>query len=168
MLDADTDNATCAAYTGRLPFEVYTPETWRSASARPWTFVLIDAPARPSPDQLEALARSADIIVTPTLTDAASLRVLARTLPDLRRLSAPYRVLITRAPARPSRDTERARVDLERGNVPTFETVIPEAAVFRHAARLLTLAWDVPRVRGSHVRLAFESLAREVMQHADA
>ena len=170
MLDADADNLTCATYAegDRLPFEVYTTASWRGASSQPWAYVLIDAPARPSRDQLEALARTADLIVTPTPPDAVSLRVLAASLGDLRDLSAPYRVLITRAPARPSRDAARARVDLERGNVPTFETAIPEAAVFRHAARYRTLAWEVPRVRGSHVRLAFETLAREVMQHADA
>lgn len=169
VLDADGDNLTCATYAdaGRLPFEVFTTGTWRgAATSRPWSHVVIDAPARPTRAQLEALAGRADLIVTPTPPDAVSLRVLARVLPDLAAFTTPYRVLIARAPARPSRDADRARADLTRGRVPTFETVVPEAAAFRHAARYRTLAWDTPRVRAAPLRLVFEALAREVREYA--
>ena len=169
VLDLDSDNLSCATYAeaGRLPFEVFTADTWPTAASRSWAFVVIDAPARPTREQLEALASRADLLVTPSPPDATSLRVLGRMLPDLRDLSAPYRVLVNRAPPRPSRDADRARIDLERALVPTFETTIPEVAVMRHAARRRCLAWNVPLVRGSHVRLAFEALAREVIDYAD-
>lgn len=162
VLDLDPDNLTCYEYAeaGRLPFEVHTADTWNEAARRAWAHVIVDAPARPTPEQLRGYAQRSDLLILPTTPDAVALRVLARMLPDAP--EGAYRVLIVRAPARPSRDADRARTVLERGNVPTFAATIPEAAAFRHAARTRRLAWDVPGVRGGHIRLAFEELADEV------
>jgi len=161
VLDLDPDNLTCTEYAdgGRLPFPVYTPRTWAERPAD-LAHIVIDAPARPTREQLAELAERSDLLVFPTTTDAVSLRVLARTLPDAP--AGRYRVLLVRTPPRPSRDADRARRSLEGGQIPTFAATIPEAAAFRHAARLRRLAWDVPGVRGNHIRLAFEELADEV------
>ena len=164
-LDLDAGNLTLAdwAAAGHVPFTAFTTDTWTEGQHQPWEHVIIDAPARPTSEQLERLAAWADLVMLPTPPDAASLRVLARTLPVLRDLRATFRVLLARVPAPPSRDGDRAAADLERGRVPTFTTRVPELAVMRHAARHQRLAWDVRgEPSGARLHAVFTALGREV------
>lgn len=72
-------------------------------------------------------------------------------------------MLVSRTPP-PSRDGERARVDLARGRAPTFEAIVPELVLMRHAVRLQMLGWDVPGAPAAardRIRRTFEHLARE-------
>lgn len=170
LLDLDDTNRTAAEYAaaGRLPYPVATPDTWGEVAREAWAHVVIDTPARPTPEQARWLGERADLAIIPTPPDAVSLRVLARTLPTIASAGTPFRVLLVRTPPPPSRDAQRALASLRAGSVPTFSASVPETAAVRHAARMQRLAWEVPRVKTWHVRDAFEALAKEVTEYAEA
>ena len=75
---------------------------------------MIDTQARPSQDDLEALAGGCDLLVVPTTPDALALDALLLMMDTLKSLGAEqYRILITVIPPKPSRDGEAARSALE-------------------------------------------------------
>ena len=168
LVDLDQANATILDYRDAgLPLTITNADGWDAGLNRePWGAVVVDTYARPNRAQLDELAALADLLVLPTNANADSLRVLARTLPDVRASGANYRVLLNAVPPRPSRALDLARRDLAAGGVPMFDTFIPRRAAFDRAARSLSLAWNVPG--GRQLELTFDSLAREVVAHAQA
>ena len=166
LVDLDDEGSTSIEYAsgGHLPFLTTDSVGWEREHARKhWDHVVVDGYARPNAQQIEALAKRSDMVVIPTPPDAVSLRVLARFLGDLDPNSGRFRVLVTMVPPFPSREGAKARADLRRGNVPTFETTVPRAAPFTRAARVKRLAWDMPR--GNRLRFLFDDLAKEVIAH---
>ena len=166
LVDLDDENATALEYAekGHLPYVVTDGAGWNSTHRRePWDHVVVDGYARPSGQQLDALATAADLILIPTPPDAVSLRVLARFLPTVGATGVPYRVLVTMKPPFPSREGEKAHRDLQKGGVPTFETTVPRMAAFGRAARSGVLAWEMPRA--NRLVFLFDGLAKEVLQH---
>jgi chromosome partitioning protein len=167
LVDLDDENRSALDYAagGHLPITTTDPTGWAGGLNRQrWAHVVADAYARPTPAQLRDLAAQADLLLVPTPPDAASLRVLARTLPELRALPAPFAVLLAVVPPRPSQAGERARRDLLAGGVPVLQTSVPRAAAVATGARARRLAWDVPG--GSRLRWVFDDLAREVLTYA--
>ena len=147
LVDLDDANATSldVAAAGRLPYLVTDAAGWDQQHAgSSWGHVVLDTYARAA-GSLDQLARLADLLIVPTACDSASLRVLARFLPDVQRTGTAYRVLLNMVPPRPSRDGARARASLTKGGVPTFQAQVPASAAFRHAVRQQRLAWDLPR-----------------------
>ena len=161
LVDLDDANATSldVAAAGRLPFLVTDAAGWdQQHQHERWDSIVLDTYARAT-GSLDRLARLADLLIVPTACDAASLRVLARFLPDVQRAGAPYRVLLNAVPARPSRDGARARASLTKGGVPTFQAQVPASAAFRHAMRQQRLAWDLPR--GNRWLVLFHQISGE-------
>jgi len=167
LVDLDDENRSAHDYAagGHLPITTTDPAGWAGGLNRqPWAHVVADAYARPTPAQLVELASRADLLLVPTPPDAVSLRVLAHLVPHLRLLPAPFAVVLTVVPPRPSRAAERARRDLLAGGVPVLQTTVPRAAAVATGARARRLAWDVPG--GSRLRWVFDDLAREVLTYA--
>ena len=167
LVDLDDENRSALDYAagGALPHTTTTATDWDAGLNRqPWAHVIADAYARPTPAQLRDLASRADLLLVPTPPDAVSLRVLAHMLADLRAAPAPFAVVLTVVPPRPSRAAERARRDLLAGGVPVLQTSVPRAAAVATGARARRLAWDVPG--GSRLRWVFDDLAREVLTYA--
>jgi chromosome partitioning protein len=167
LVDLDEENRSAQDYAagGALPYTTTDATGWAAGLNRqPWAHVVADAYARPTPAQLRDLATRSDLLLVPTPPDAVSLRVLAQLVPHLRLLPAPFAVVLTVVPPRPSRAAERARRDLLAGGVPLLETTLPRAAAVATAARARRLAWDVPG--GRRLRWIFDELAQEVLTYA--
>lgn len=161
LVDLDDANATSLdmAAAGHLPFLVTDAAGWDQQHAgSSWGHVVLDTYARAAA-ALDRLARLADAFVVPTTCDAASLRVLARFLPDVQRTGTPFRVLLNAVAPFPSRDGARARVSLTKGGVPVFQAQVPRAAAFAHAVRQQRLAWDLPR--GARWLVLFHQISGE-------
>src|SRR3954453_2599635 len=83
--------------------------------------VVIDTPARPTREDLEALAGGCDLLIIPTTPDALSLDALTLTVDALKELGTErYRILLTMVPPKPSRDGDEARAMLTEASLPIF------------------------------------------------
>ncbi len=157
LVDGDPNrSATGWHRRGGLPFGVV-DERVASRYAREATHVVIDTQARPSREDLQALAGGVDLLVLPTTPDALALEALLATLEALKGAQVPYRVLLTMVPPRPSRDGEEAKALLEEHGVPLFHGWIRRAAAFPKAALMGVPVYGVPDPRA---KLAWEDYRR--------
>uniref|UniRef100_A0A7C5RDP8 ParA family protein n=1 Tax=Thermus caliditerrae TaxID=1330700 RepID=A0A7C5RDP8_9DEIN len=157
LVDGDPNrSATGWHRRGGLPARVV-DERAAARYAREHAHVVIDTQARPSREDLEALAEGADLLVLPTAPDALALEALLATLEALRASGARYRVLLTMVPPRPSRDGEEARKLLEAHGAPVFRAQVRRASAFAKAA---LLGAPVYAVRDPRARLAWEDYRR--------
>jgi len=137
---------------GGLPVKVV-DERVAAHHARNHVHVVVDTQARPTEEDLRALAEGVDLMVLPTTPDALALEALLATLDALRGSGARFRVLLTLVPPPPSRDGEEARALLGAEGVPLFTGWVRRAAAFPKAA---LLGVPVYAVRDSRARLAWD------------
>lgn len=150
LIDGDPNrSATGWARRGRLPFRVV-DERQAAKFARDYRHVVIDTQARPSRDDLEALAEGCDVLVIPTSPDALALDALNLTVGELRALGAErFRILLTMVPPRPSRDGDEARAMLAEAGLPVMTAGVRRLVAFQKAALAGVPVSDVgdPRAR---------------------
>lgn len=164
LVDGDP-NRSATGWHGRggLPVRVV-DERVASRYAREYTHVVIDTQARPSKEDLKALAEGVDLLVLPTTPDALALEALLATLEALRGSGARYRVLLTMVPPRPSRDGDEARVLLESHGVPLFRGQVRRAAAFAKAALMGVPVYGVPDPRARLAWEDYQEIGREVLE----
>jgi len=157
LVDGDPNrSATGWHRRGGLPVTVV-DERVAARYAREHAHVVIDTQARPTEEDLRALAKGVDLLVLPTSPDALALEALLATLEALRGAEARFRVLLTMVPPPPSRDGEEARALLGAEGVPLFTGWVRRAAAFPKAALLGVPVYRVPDPRA---RLAWGDYAR--------
>jgi chromosome partitioning protein len=137
LIDGDPNrSATGWSKRGSLPFKVV-DERQAAKFARDFENVVIDTQARPSREDLEALADGCDLLVIPSTPDALSLDALTLTVDTLKTIpSSRYRILLTMIPPKPSRDGDEARSMLEEASLPMFKGSIRRLVAFQKAALL--------------------------------
>ena len=137
LIDGDPNRSASGwAKRGNLPFKVV-DERQAARYARDFEHIVIDTQARPTREDLEALAGGCDLLVIPTTPDALSLDALTLTVDVLKDLGTErYRVLLTMVPPKPSRDGEEARAMLEDAALPLFGGSIRRLSAFQKAALL--------------------------------
>jgi len=135
LIDGDPNrSATGWAKRKGLPFRVI-DERQAARFARQYEHIIIDTQARPTQEDLHALAEGCDMLVIPVTPDALSLDALFLILDALEDIgSRRFRVLLTIVPPRPSRDGEEARAKLEEVGVPVLKTSIRRFVAFQKAA----------------------------------
>lgn len=163
LVDGDPNrSATVWARAKRLPFPV-TDERQAMRQVRNYTHVVIDTKARPDEDDLTALAAGCDLLIVPTTVEALALDallLLVRTLAKME--AAPFKVLLTMVPPRPTRDVEEARALLAEANVPVFATAIRRLVAFQKASLHGVLARDAPDPRAADAFDDYAAIAREL------
>lgn len=135
LIDSDPNrSATGWAKRGELPFKVV-DERQAAKFARDYTSIILDTPARPTQEDLKALAEGCDYVVLPSTPDTLSLDALIQTVDCLKNLnSARFKILLTIVPPFPSKDGEEARKMLEAANLPIFKSQVKRLVVFQKAA----------------------------------
>lgn len=135
LIDGDPNrSATGWSKRGSLPFKVV-DERQAARYVGKHEHIVIDTQARPSREDLEALADGCDLLVLPSTPDALALDALLMTVDALRELGAGrFRVLLTMIPPKPSRDGEEAQTTLREAGLPVFETMIRRLVAFQKAA----------------------------------
>lgn len=119
---------------GVLPFRVV-DERQAARYAKDFANIIIDTQARPTREDLEALAGGCDLLIIPTTPDALSLDALTLTVDALKELGANrYRILLTMVPPKPSRDGAEARAMLAEAGLPVFTGSIRRLSAFQKAA----------------------------------
>jgi chromosome partitioning protein len=135
LIDGDPNRSASGwARRGDLPFKVI-DERQAARFARDHEHIVIDTAARPSREDLEALAAGCDMLVIPSTPDALALDALMLTVDALRGLSAAqFKILLAIVPARPSRDGDEARAMITEAGLPIFAGNIRRAVAFQKAA----------------------------------
>ena len=135
LIDGDPNRSASGwSRRGSLPFKVV-DERQAARYAKDFGNIVIDTQARPSREDLEALAGGCDLLIIPTTPDALSLDALTLTVDVLKELGANrYRILLTMVPPKPSRDGDEARTMLEEAKLPLFSGYIRRLSAFQKAA----------------------------------
>ena len=135
LIDGDPNRSVTGwSKRGTLPFKVV-DERQAAKFSRDFEHIVIDTQARPSREDLEALAEGCDRLIVPSTPDAMALDALLLMVDTLKGLGAEqYRILLTVVPPKPSRDGEDARVMLEEAGLPLFDGSIRRLAAFQKAA----------------------------------
>ena len=135
LVDGDPNrSATGWARRKGLPFKVV-DERQAARYAREYEHIVIDTQARPTQEDLQALADGCDMLIIPVTPDALSLDALFLIVEALEHLgSNRFRILLTIVPPKPSRDGDDARATLEEAKLPVFQTGIRRFVAFQKAA----------------------------------
>lgn len=163
LVDGDPNRSVSSwAARGALPFRVV-DERQATRHVREAEHVVIDTPARPSREDLEALADGCDLLVIPSTPDVLSLDALLATVEMLRSINAArFKVLLTIVPARPSRDGDEARAMIVEAGLPTFAGSIRRAVAFQKAALGGTLVEAVRDPRAAECAADYQAVGREI------
>ncbi len=135
LVDGDPNrSATGWARRKGLPFRVI-DERQAARFAREYEHIVIDTQARPTHEDLQALADGCDMLIIPVTPDALSLDALFLIVEALEHLGSDrFRILLTIVPPRPSKDGDEARATLEEAKLPAFKTIIRRFVAFQKAA----------------------------------
>jgi len=133
LIDGDPNrSATGWARRGALPFKVV-DLMQAPMHSRNYEHVVIDTAARPSREDLEALADGCNLLILPTTPDALALHALLQTVDTLKSLDSDrFRILLTIIPPKPRRTGEQARAALQ--ELPLFKQGIRRFAAYEKAA----------------------------------
>lgn len=163
LIDGDPNrSATGWSKRGALPFKVI-DERQAARHVRDYENVVIDTQARPSREDLEALADGCDLLILPTTPDALALDALMQTVEALQVLGAGrYRVLVTMTPPRPSRDGEEAQSTLRDAGLQVFDALIHRRVAFQKAALSGVLVEAVADARAKLGHDEYSMLSQEI------
>ena len=163
LVDSDPNRSVSGwARRGTPAFRVV-DERQAARHVRDAEHVVIDTPARPSREDLEALADGCDLLIIPTTPDAFALDALVLTVDALSNLpSARFRVLLAIVPTRPSRDGDDARATIAGLGLPLFAGSIRRAVAFQRAALAGCLVSEVKDPRAVDAWGDYEAVGREM------
>jgi chromosome partitioning protein len=134
LVDGDLNRSALEwASRGELPFKVV-DEKQAVKFARAYEHIIIDTPARPSPDELLTIASGCDLLVLPTSPDALALGATLQMVDALKSLQTNYKILLTLIPPLPNRSGDDARAAIAKADLPIFTSGIRRLAVFQKAA----------------------------------
>ena len=169
LVDADPNRSAIGwASRGELPFKVM--DEWEAGqNVNPKGNVVIDTQARPTPEDLSALARTCDLLVLPTTPDILALDALVLTIEYLKEISTQhYRILITAVPPKPSKAGEEVKALLKEACLPVFEQGIRRLAAFQKAALKGLPVYSVKDPRAEAGWQDYEQVGKEILDIMEA
>ncbi len=145
------------------PFSVFDQDNIERAGE--FNHLVIDTPARPSEDELKALARSSDLLIIPTQPSTFSLEALIATVGTLHELPRErYKILLTCVPPHPSREGQKAREALKKLDLPIFKGWIRRMAIYLKAENLGMPVYALKDARAHDAWSDYEAIGKEIMQ----
>lgn len=164
LIDADPNcSALGWASRGELPFTVV--DQWQAeAQTETYEHVIIDTQARPTTEDLAALASTCDLLVLPTMPDILSLDALVLTIEYLKSIqTSQYRILITSIPPKPSRAGDQVKKLLKEADIPIFDVGIGRLAAFQKAAMQGVPVYVVKDQRSEKGWQEYEAVGNEIL-----
>ena len=169
LVDADPNRSALGwAERGELPFPVL--NEWDAGPrVKPDLNVVIDTQARPTSQDLSALAESCDLLVLPTTPDILALDALVLTIEYLKGISTShYRILITSIPPKPSKAGEEVKQLLQDARLPVFDQGIRRFAAFQKAALQGKPVYDIKDPRAEPGWQDYRNVGGEILSLMEA
>ena len=161
VIDGDTnESALDWAREGQLPFDVL-GDTQAQGQVERYEHVVLDTEARPSAEDVRALARGVDALLLLSRPSATDLRVLLKTYAKLATLKNVL-VLLTQVPPAPSRAEGDAHELLSGAGIPVCASSIRRSVWFEHASLDGTTVGAMRDVRASIAWSDYQSLGDEL------
>lgn len=162
LIDGDLNRSALDwAQRGKAPFQVIDETELDQLGEVKHT--VIDTPARPSDDDLKALAKSSDLLVIPTMTDAFSIVAMVKTVNILTSLPKNrYKILLTVCPPAPSKEAEKAREALAEVGLPLFKTNVRRLAAFQKSALEGVPVYQVKDARSQQAWADYTAVGKEI------
>lgn len=162
LIDGDLNRSALDwAQRGKAPFQVIDETELDQLGEVKHT--VIDTPARPSDEDLKALAKSSDLLVIPTMTDAFSIVAMVKTVNILTSLPKNrYKILLTVCPPAPSKEAEKARAALTEVGLPLFKTNISRLAAFQKSALEGVPVYQVKDTRSQQAWADYTAVGKEI------
>lgn len=164
LVDGDINrSATAWQKRGQLPFTVV-DERAMAKQVKNFDHIVIDTQARPSGEDLKALAEGCDLLVIPTSPDMVSIDALLLTVDSLKSLKANhYKVLLTMIPPKPRKDGEEARALFQETNIPTFQAMIRRLVAFEKAGLQGLIVSQIKDPRSQDAWTDYTNVAKEIL-----
>ncbi len=162
LIDGDLNRSALDwAQRGQAPFQVIDETDLNQMGEAQHT--VIDTPARPSDEDLTALAKSSDLLVIPTMTDAFSIVAMVKTVNILTSLPKNrYKILLTVCPPAPSKEAEKARSALTEVGLPLFKTNVGRLAAFQKSALEGVPVYQVRDARSRQAWADYTAVGKEI------
>ena len=133
--------------------------------AKEFEHIIIDTQARPTEEDLKALAEGCDLLIVPLTPDALSLDTLFLFTDALAKLgTSRFKVLLTIVPPKPSRDGEEVLNTLQEAGLPHFPTFIRRYKVFQKAALDGALVRDMGDPHAADAWEDYTAIVREILK----
>ncbi len=147
---------------GGLPFPVII-ETKLPEHTRNFKHIVLDTPARPTPEELRTICVESDLVIIPSQPEALSIDALIKIINSLNSINAQnYKILLTLVPPRSNAGREAKELLKELG-VPFFKTEIRRRAVCNRAALRGIVVGSFRD--GQEAWLEFQNLGKEILKY---
>ena len=165
LVDGDPNrSASNWAKRGKFPFTIV-DERQAARHIQKHEHIVIDTEARPTKEDLEALADGCDLLILPSTCDVLALDALMQTIEALQGLGSDrFKVLLTAIPPKPSRDGEEAKIMLENAGLPVFSTGIRRLVAFQKAALAGVPVYESKDPRAGIGWRDYERVCKEILQ----
>lgn len=162
LVDGDPNHSASGwSKRGNLPFKVV-DLMQAPMHSRNYEHVVIDTAARPSRDDLQALADGCNLLVLPTTPDALSMDALLQTVDLLHTLGSDrYRILLTIIPPKPRKTGDLAREAM--AGLPLFTHGIRRFAAYEKAALEGKPVYEVSDTNAKIAWREYEAIGQEIL-----
>jgi chromosome partitioning protein len=162
LVDGDPNHSASGwSKRGNLPFKVV-DLMQAPMHSRNYEHVVIDTAARPSRDDLQALADGCNLLVLPTTPDALSMDALLQTVDLLHTLGSDrYRILLTIIPPKPRKTGDLAREAMT--SLPLFTHGIRRFAAYEKAALEGKPVYEVSDTNAKIAWREYEAIGQEIL-----
>ncbi len=163
LVDGDYNESALAwKERGKLSFSIVR-EHELTEHARNYQHIILDTPARPTPEELRTISTESDLVIIPSQPDALSLDALLKLVSSLNEIKADnYRVLFTLVPPLSYAGRE-AKELLKSLDIPFFKTEIYRRAVCGRAALKGVTVNELKD--GKEAWKEFEALGKEILKY---
>jgi chromosome partitioning protein len=162
LVDGDPNHSASGwSKRGNLPFKVV-DLMQAPMHSRNYEHVVIDTAARPSQEDLQALADGCNLLVLPTTPDALSMDALLQTVDLLQTLGSDrYRILLTIIPPKPRKTGDLAREAMQ--GLPLFTQGIRRFAAYEKAALEGRPVYEVSDTNAKIAWREYEAIGQEIL-----
>ena len=129
-----------------------------------YTHLVIDTAARPTDEDLLALAETSDLLVVPCTPTTFALEATIATLATLP--SEKYRILLTVVPPKPSREGEKAQKALKQAGLPVFKPMIRRFAAYLKAENAGLPVSQIRDPKSSDAWFEYQAVGKEMWRVA--
>lgn len=161
LIDADKNRSALVwSKEDKLPFYVAS-QAGAPGLIKKFTHIIIDTQARPEPEELEDLAAGSDLLILPTTPNHLDLDTTVKAIELLSKLSANYKVLLTKVDSR-TKNGKDARDFLQEAKLPMFKTEIPLLVAFQRSPSRGVVVQDYPDRRAKIGWNRYKDVGKEI------